>query len=67
MTKITVTQSDINNANKALSHLAAARGWKAILDAAGVPTDAEEQILQANEKIATVILQALVDAQKETL
>lgn len=63
--KITVNPSDLKACNDALAQIAAARKWMTVVEAAGVDMTAERDRLDANERIATGLLQAFERVRDE--
>lgn len=57
--KIQVNPADVKACNECLSQIAAARQWAGVVEAAGVDMTDEKRRLDANERIATGLLQAL--------
>jgi len=57
--KISVNPADIKACNEALSQCAAARQWATVVEAAGVDMSDELRQVEANERIATGVLQAI--------
>lgn len=56
--RIAINPADIRACNECLSQIAAARQWGGVLQAAGIDVSDEFDRLDANERIATGILQA---------
>lgn len=61
--KIEISPAHVRAVDEALSHLAAADQWRAVLDAAGIDTTAEADRISANRKIATGIRQKISELQ----
>lgn len=57
--KISVNPADVKACNEALSQCAAARQWATIVEAAGIDMTDELRRVEANERIATGLLQAI--------
>lgn len=64
--KISVNPADIKACNEALSQCAAARQWASVVEAAGVDMADELRRVEAQERIATGLLQAFERVREQT-